>query len=333
MRYIKPTSYILITASLLFLFYFHLIGSLIGGITVFLIVNQLHNWIETKVHSEWALKSTMLIVTVLTVLLLSGIGIGIHSGLTAGAANFSNLSTDVLNIIQQLKNYLPPSLVSYIPEDVLEIKSQATHFLQGHLPNLLSFTKSSAHALLNVIIGMLIGAVIAFTFLKDNQAEPLGVFNKELQDRIRMFAGVFQKVVFAQVKISAINTTLTAIYLLVIMPLAGMDIPYAKTLVLLTFLFGLLPVIGNLLSNTLITILSLMVSFNVAMASLTFLIVVHKLEYYVNAKIVGEQLKVSIWEMLIAILVFESVFGVLGAVLSPVIYGYLKEELKSNNLI
>jgi predicted PurR-regulated permease PerM len=333
MRYIKPTSYFLVAFSILFLFYFHLIGGLIGGLTVFLIVNQLHSWLGTKVHSKWAHKATMLAVTVLTVLILSLIGLGIYSGLSGGQSHFANLSNDVLNVIQQLRTYLPESLLHYIPDDVMELKTQVSEVVKKHLPNLLSFTTSSAHALFIVIIGMLIGAVIAFSFLKDDEPEALGPFSAELVERIRLFATVFQKVVFAQVKISAINTTLTGIYLLLILPFAGVHVSYAKTLVLLTFVFGLLPVIGNLISNTLIVVLSLMVSFNVAIASLTFLVVVHKLEYYVNAKIIGNKLKVSIWEMLIAIIVFETVFGVLGAVLSPVIYGYIKEELKKHNLI
>jgi predicted PurR-regulated permease PerM len=76
-----------------------------------------------------------------------------------------------------------------------------------------------------------------------------------------------------------------------------------------------------------------MVSFDVAIASLAFLVIVHKLEYYVNAKIVGEQIKTSIWEMLIVMLILESAFGVLGAVLGPVLYGYIKEELQKNKLV
>lgn len=333
MNYIKPSSYILVAFSILFMFHFHLMSGLIGGLTVFLIVNQLHNWLGSKVHSKWAHKATMLAVTTLTVLVLTLIGVGIYSGLNAGRDNFASLNNDILNVVQQIKTYLPESLVHYIPDDVMELKTKVSEFLQKHLPNLLSFTTSSAHTLFNVIIGMLIGAVVAFSFLKDAGQEKLGSFNGELLERIRLFATVFQKVVFAQVKISAINTFLTGIYLLAILPLAGVNIAYAKTLVLLTFVFGLLPVIGNVISNAFIVLLSLMVSFNVAVASLTFLVVIHKLEYYINAKIVGSQLKISIWEMLLAILIFESVFGVIGAVLSPVIYGYIKEELKRNNLI
>lgn len=289
----------------------------------------------------------MLAVTVLTVLILGGIGAAVYAGISATAN--TNFTSDFL---QQVRDFLPASLLSYIPEDLLVLKNRAIEFLKAHFSNLFSFTTHSMHSLFIVLFGMLIGAIVAFAFLKDeevtdlvegeeNQAintavvkeEHIGPFTKELMERISLFSFVFQKVASAQVKIAALNTVLTGIYLLVILPLAGIHIPYVKTLVLLTFVFGLLPAIGNILSNILITVLALMVSIEVAVISLAFAIGIHKLEYFIIAKIVGESLKISIWEMLIVMLVFLTVFGVMGSILSPVIYGYLKEELKANKLI
>lgn len=332
-NYFKPVSYVLMGLSILFLFHFHLMTSLIGGMAVYLIVNSLHSWVGTKVHSKFAHNVTLLAMVLFTVAILTGIGVGIYSGIHVGKTNFVNLSDDALKILQQLKNYLPSSLVAYIPEDVIQLKEHATEILKNNVPNMLTITIASAKGLLHVIIGMLIGSIIVFSLLKENGEKEQAPFAKELINRISLFTEVFQKVIFAQVKISFINTVLTAIYLLVALPIFGIHIPYATTLVLLTFLFGLLPVIGNLMSNAFIVLLSLMVSFDVAIASLSFLVIVHKLEYYVNAKIVGEQIKTSIWEMLIVMLILESAFGVLGAVLGPVLYGYIKEELQKNKLV
>jgi len=68
----------------------------------------------------------------------------------------------------------------------------------------------------------------------------------------------------------------------------GVDLPLVKTMIVVTFLVGLLPVLGNLISNTVIFLVSLSVSFYVALASLAFLIAIHKLEYFVNARIIGK---------------------------------------------
>ena len=63
--------------------------------------------------------------------------------------------------------------------------------------------------------------------------------------------------VFAQVRISALNTVFTAIYLVVVLPLFGVHLPLTKTLIGVTFIGGLIPIIGNLISNTAIVIVSL----------------------------------------------------------------------------
>ena len=122
----------------------------------------------------------------------------------------------------------------------------------------------------------------------------------------------FRNIVFAQIKIALLNTVFTGIFLAVVLPLFGVHLPLTKTLIMLTFLLGLLPVIGNLISNTLITIVALSLSIWVAVAALGYLIVIHKVEYFLNARIVGGQISAKSWELLLAMLVFEAAFGLLG---------------------
>jgi len=106
-------------------------------------------------------------------------------------------------------------------------------------------------------------------------------------------------------------------------------VPFAKTLVVLTFLIGLLPVLGNLISNTAIVLVALSVGPTVAVAALVFLIVIHKLEYFLNARIVGSQIEARAWEILLVMLVAEALFGVPGVILAPIGYAYAKRELKA----
>ena len=110
-------------------------------------------------------------------------------------------------------------------------------------------------------------------------------------------------------------------------------LPFAKTLIALTFITGLLPVVGNLISNTVIVVVSLSVSLPVALGSLLFLIIVHKLEYFLNARIVGTQIRASPWELLLAMLIMESAFGLPGLVAAPIYYAYLKDELAARGLV
>jgi predicted PurR-regulated permease PerM len=146
-------------------------------------------------------------------------------------------------------------------------------------------------------------------------------------------ANAFRRIVFAQVRISAINALLTGLFLLAVLPLCGVRLPLAKTLVILTFVVGLLPVIGNLISNTVMVVVAFSVSLYVALAALVFLVAIHKLEYFLNARIVGAQIRARAWELLVAMLLFEAAFGMSGIVAAPVYYAYLKDELSARALV
>jgi predicted PurR-regulated permease PerM len=135
------------------------------------------------------------------------------------------------------------------------------------------------------------------------------------------------------VRISALNALLTWIYLVLILPAFGVELPFVKTMVLVTFVVGLLPVLGNLISNSIIVVISLSHSLYVAAGSLAFLVIIHKLEYFVNARIIGGQIKARAWELLIVMLVMEAAFGVPGVIAAPVFYAYIKKELSDRELI
>jgi predicted PurR-regulated permease PerM len=102
---------------------------------------------------------------------------------------------------------------------------------------------------------------------------------------------------------------------------------------MITFVAGLLPILGNLISNTVIFIVSLSQSLFVAVGSLAYLIVIHKLEYFLNARIIGGHIRARAWEMLIAMLVMEAAFGIAGLIAAPIYYAYVKDELRAKGLI
>ncbi len=87
---------------------------------------------------------------------------------------------------------------------------------------------------------------------------------RELAERFKTFFQSFTKVIGAQIIISTINTGLTAVFLV----LNGY--PFAAVLIVLTFLCGLLPIIGNLISNTLIVGVGFTVSPQTALVAMSF---------------------------------------------------------------
>lgn len=336
-KIVEISSYLFMFIMIVGCFSLKLMTTLISGITLYLIVTHFYKLLAPKMKSGVAHNLTLVALIAVTVLFLGGITFGAYSAIKAGNGNLQNIGQNAFKILQEIRTYLPASITTYVPDDFIELKEKALMTFKANSSHIFEVTTHSLKGFIHVIIGLFLGAIVAFSFLhndsKDESASSAKPLHRALVARISRFTQVFSKVMSAQVKISAINTLLTGIYLLLVLPIFDIKLPYGKTLVLLTFLFGLIPVLGNLITNTLIFLISLTVSFKVAIASIIFLVVVHKLEYYINAKIVGEKIKTSIWELLIAMIIMETLFGIMGVVLAPVIYGYIKEELKHKELI
>jgi predicted PurR-regulated permease PerM len=92
-------------------------------------------------------------------------------------------------------------------------------------------------------------------------------------------------------------------------------------------LCGLFPIVGNVVSNTVIVFIGFLVSPKVAIGALIFLVVIHKLEYFLNSKIIGARIRNPIWLTLIGLIIGEKLMGVPGMILSPVILNYLRVEM------
>jgi len=148
----------------------------------------------------------------------------------------------------------------------------------------------------------------------------------ELAVRFKTFYQSFGKVIGAQIIISIINTGLTALFL-------GINsYPFAAVLIALTFLCGLLPIIGNLASNTLIVGVGFTVSPRTAIIALAFLVVIHKLEYFLNSKIIGDRIKSPMWLTLIGLVLGEKLMGIPGMILAPVVLHYIRIEASRNKV-
>ena len=183
----------------------------------------------------------------------------------------------------------------------------------------------------HILIAMIIGGMLALREVVG--VEQYKPFAQALVKRFTLFGDAFRNIVFAQVRISAINTMFTGIYLALILPLMGVHLPFKKTMIAITFIVGLLPVVGNLISNAVIVVVSMSHSLGVAVSSLVFLVVIHKLEYFLNARIVGGQIRANAWELLIAMVLMEAAFGIAGVVAAPIYYAYIKSELRARALV
>ena len=269
---------------------------------------------------------TMVVVAVIALLVIAA-----SSRLTAGPENLFFLMQRMAEVIDTARTHLPIWASEYLPANIDEFETAASRWLRDNAWRLQTIGGDVGSFLFHITVGMIIGGMIAISRrMPGREAGPLA---KALDARVGTLSTAFRRVVFSQVRISALNTFLTAIYLGVLLPSAGVNLPFLKTMIAVTFLVGLLPVIGNLISNTVIVLVSFSVSPLVAAASLAFLVLIHKLEYFVNARIIGTRIKARAWELLLAMLVMDAWFGIPGLIAAPIYYAYVKDELVARQLI
>ncbi len=192
------------------------------------------------------------------------------------------------------------------------------------------FVSNFARAATKQFVFIVIGIVVAVSLFLNPGIEkgpltrkPPNLFTAatdEITNRFRLFYGSFETVMGAQLLISAINTLLTAIFVLAI------SLRHGTVVVGLTFLCGLLPIVGNLISNSIIVGIAFTISPRAAIAALVFLVALHKLEYFLNSKIIGDRIKNPVWLTLLALIIGERLMGIPGMILAPVVLNYIKVE-------
>jgi predicted PurR-regulated permease PerM len=303
----------------------HLPAALFAGLLVYALVQALVPGLERHMpgtRAHWLVVALLVVAVVGAIIAITIAAIAFFN---SEHGNPAVLFERVAPVLDRARAQLPSWIVAYLPASPDDIRVAALEWMREHTAQLQGVGKHAIRILVHVIIGIAVGSMIAL--FKARNLPITGPLASALRDRASNLVIAFRDVVFAQVKISAVNTVLTGIFLLVVLPLFNVYLPLAKTLVVATFMFGLLPVVGNLITNTLIFVMGLSISPLVAVAALGYLIVIHKLEYFLNARIIGGQISARAWELLIAMLFMEAIFGAPGLIAAPIYYAYLKREL------
>ncbi|HEY3862798.1 MAG TPA: AI-2E family transporter [Verrucomicrobiae bacterium] len=210
------------------------------------------------------------------------------------------------------------------------LEQKALEFARGQAAELAHFADFARGATV-VFVYLFIGCIAAIGLYlnprldlephgKDARRNMYSVCCEAISLRFATFYRSFAMVMNAQIAISAINTALTALFVYFV------GLPHLVVAVGLTFLCGFLPVIGNLLSNALVVALGFTVSPDKGLWALAFLIVIHKLEYFLNSQIIGAKIHTSIWLTLLALMLGERLMGITGMVIAPVVLHYIRIE-------
>jgi len=336
MAWEEITAYAVISAGVLFVLWQHLVSATVVGLALYLILDRVSARFHGRMSRGIVRPLALLVVTTITAALIAAAVMLTVTMLRRGAGNIPEMMEQMAEILGSVRLFLGGFGRSFIPEvltDAEDFKLTVMTWLKTHAQTVRAGGLWLGIGLVHMIMGILLALLVFFRHVTHHDEANRGPLARHLVEKVDRFAHAFGRIATAQIKISGVNTVLTGIYLLVVLPLFGIRIPFGTTLVIITFLCGLIPVLGNLISNTVITILSMGISVGTAVASLTFLVVIHKLEYLINSRIVGGETDSQAWEILLSIIIGEAAFGVGGVVMAPIVYAFVKRELRDRGLV
>ena len=302
-----------IASLLLLVLWAHLFSAALSALVAYAIATTLVRRFSRRMPARRAATFAVLVTVVLLVVLVGALAAGLHETWApeGGLPHFLNLLADFLD---RVRNTVPPWIADRIPDSVAQVQQLGVEWLRANAHDVRGWGQSALRILAHVFVGLVIGVLSAVDRLPPRSAPWL----RAAAAGFGNLAAAFTDIVAAQLRIAAANAALTALFLLVGLPLAGVHMPLRVTLVGLTFVLGMVPIIGNLLSNAAILIVALTVSPVVAVAALVFLVGIHKLEYVLNAHFVAGRTAVPAPVLLGSMVVLEALFGVAGLVAAPI---------------
>jgi predicted PurR-regulated permease PerM len=257
------------------------------------------------------------------------------AGIGAGLVYFSSLAYHTLPRIAEISI---PAMVEYAEKkgidlpftDYASLRDSALDQAREGVAVIGQYAKVASLQFVLVLAGLVVALSLflgsRWTIDENAPLAPGNLFSAvthEVSARFRTLYESFARAMRAQIAISAINTGFTTLFLVF------RGYPAAGLLVVFVFLCGLLPIVGNIISNTLIVVVGFSISPKTGVYALIFLIVIHKLEYFLNSKIVGKRINSPIWLTLIGLVVGERLMGISGMILAPAILHYIRVETSS----
>jgi predicted PurR-regulated permease PerM len=316
--------------ALLLILHLHLLPALFAAVGGFVLYRSVRSRVRAHLDSVRAPWITYLLLAIVLLALGFGLFQAAELLLSASSGGLAKLLRLLADTLDQLRTTAPVWLADKLPESAAAVQEAVSSWLRTHAAQVQQWGRDAMRILLYLVLGLAIGLLAAAAPPSMASSGPLV---RLAQNRLVNLALAFRDIVAAQLRISAVNTLVTAVYLLVILPVFGYHVPLAPTLVAFTFFASLLPIIGNLLSNAAIVLAALTVSVWLGGVSLAFLVIVHKLEYFLNAHFVGSRTQIPTYALLTSMLVLEAGFGAAGLVAAPVYCAWLTRELRGGRWI
>jgi predicted PurR-regulated permease PerM len=312
---------------LLLVLWLHLLGAVLCAAASYAVYRRvLTSWMARRGPRHAALGALVFTLLVFAAIALACVAaVREIWGPNGGLPGLLQLIADTL---AQLRSNLPPWIASRLPDSGDDLQHQLAEWLRENAHSLQHWGREALRVVAHLVVGFAIGLLAAF----ERTPAPSTPWLAQAREALEDFTSAFADIVAAQGRIAAANAVFTGIFVLLVLPLFGVRLPLATTLVVFTFVAGWLPIVGNLASSSAIVLVALAISAQAAVGALVFLVALHKLEYFLNAHFVGVRTRLPAPVLLAAMLVLEAAFGVAGLVAAPVYAAWVLRRLDAERM-
>lgn len=318
----RASAAVLVGIGLLLVLSLRVFAVLVCALVTHAVYSRLLRTFRRRLPARFAPAATLALT--LVVLALLGAAVWQAATVLSAPGGVPKLLELLADALDRLRGNLPAWLSDRIPHSADDFTRVAGAWLRAHAQNLQRWGHAALRGAAHVLIGLVIGLLAAF----ERKPQAACAWGRAAAASLRNLVHAFRLVVSAQLRIAAVNALFTAIYLFAVLPLAGSHLPLSGTLVAVTLLTGMLPIVGNLLSSAAIVLASLTVGPAVTLASIGFLFAIHKGEYFLNAHFVGHSTNVPAFCLLATMVALEAAFGVSGLIAAPIYCAWAFGELR-----
>ena len=231
--WIELASYVFAAVGLWLILGIHLLSVVLAGMVVYELVHVLSPRLQLRISSDWARLAAVALLSAIIVALMTALIFGIIAFFRNDAGHLEHINGRMMDALEQARSQLPAWVTARLPADTDDIHQAITGYLKDHTQEMSLVGKEALNAMVHIIVGLVLGALVALSSVRPVQhMRPLAA---ALTRRVTLFGDAFRRIVFAQVKISAINTLFTAIFLLAVLPMFGVHLPLRKTMIIVTF--------------------------------------------------------------------------------------------------
>jgi len=277
----------------------------------FIVFERLIGWISSRVHTRFRLHPKLAHgLTALGVLAVAGtlIALGVLRlvHVTAGARD---------SLPERIAKLRETPLYQAAQEHFSEAADKLIAGAESYASGALHLLNAAGHVALYALIGFILAVV--FLLERDElehwyrSISPFSLRGTVL----RWFGYVAEAMVVTvqfQIVVAACNAALTLPVLLVV------GIPHAASLGLMIFLSGMVPVVGNFVAGSILTVLAYQAKGwlgVILFSALTF--VLHKLEsYYLNPRLAQRHVRLPGFVLIVSLILWEHLLGFAGLFLS-----------------